>query len=105
MIGCPCSNCNNFIVRTSSNVRDHLFINGMLRNYYHWVHHGEIDECRDSDDDTDVEVGDINMEVHNDENETMDLLHDLCNATHVNEMGEGSHEAMMVLQIILVGCL
>ena len=93
-IRCPCANCNNCVKRSPSMVRDHLFIHGMLKNYCVWVHHGEDAECRDSETNVDVDVGEMNTELDDEMDETMNILHDWCNATHVNDMGDDNDEGL-----------
>ena len=89
---CPCSRCNNCVWRHYNQVQNHIFINGMLKNYTSWVHHGEVDERVDIHSNVDVGGEDMDLEMDDEFDNTIGMLHDMCNGTHVNVMGEDSDE-------------
>ena len=91
-IRCPCSRCNNCIWRHVNQVQDHIFIHGMCLNYTCWVHHGEVEEGINIDSNNDVECEDTHLEKDDDIDDTVSMLHDMFNGTHVNVMGEDSDE-------------
>ena len=80
---CPCLSCNNCVWRHYKQVKNHIFVNGMLKNYTSWVHHGEVDEGVDIHLNINVGGEDIDLEMDDDIDDTVDMLHDMCNGTHV----------------------
>ena len=60
----------------------------------HWIHHGEDDGSSDDATNIDHEESNINIQVEDELDETVGILHDLCNATTVNDMGDNSSEDM-----------
>ena len=56
------------------------------------MHHGEVKDGINIDSNTDVECEDTHLEKDDDIDDTVSMLHDMFNGTHVNVMGEDSHE-------------
>lgn len=93
----PCKRCKNIYLWEFDYVDDHLFENGFLPNYTHWMHHGEPphlnvnegDHCNDIEDDE----YDEDAELFDDSNFIHEIFEDLCapysmNPPHVMESDE-----------------
>ena len=80
-IQCPCNKCCNRYWHIDHVVMYHLVRHGIMESYKIWVHHGEsilqhqIDE---SEDDTDVEIGDNEDE----DDDFPELVEDYCRGTY-----------------------
>ncbi|KAL6624425.1 hypothetical protein ACP70R_031746 [Stipagrostis hirtigluma subsp. patula] len=87
---CPCRICKNNYFADRSSIMDHIMINGVLKDYKIWDHHGET--ISDSED-TDTEIED------HDDYGMREMLNDFGDAVNVN-MGSfegqtpGLHENM-----------
>ncbi|CAN1279803.1 hypothetical protein LINPERPRIM_LOCUS17173, partial [Linum perenne] len=63
---CPCKNCFNRHWMTRADVFEHLICDGFVRNYTHWVLHGESSfHASSSMPNEDHENGGINHDVEN----------------------------------------
>ncbi|WVZ62311.1 hypothetical protein U9M48_012073 [Paspalum notatum var. saurae] len=60
-ICCPCKNCKNLKVWTdSSDIRSHLIVDGFVKGYFVWIHHGEQEGPLDADERIGCDVDDNN---------------------------------------------
>ena len=60
-IRCPCQKCNNCIFKSLTEVKQDIFLNGILENYDRWIHHGEAFES-DNDDQCGISYNEGNFD-------------------------------------------
>ena len=77
----------------------------MLKNYTSWVHHGEVDEGVDIHSNIDVGGEDMDLEMDDEFDNTIGMLHDMCNGTHVKLWGKILMKILIVIQILLLSYL
>lgn len=90
----PCSKCKNVLYKNIDLVEDHLFENGIYRDYTQWVHHGEDIEMIINDDDDDNDEGMTNNDGDNVE-EVQEILEDIYAGTFIDtyvEESSNSHD-------------
>ncbi|KAF7133467.1 hypothetical protein RHSIM_Rhsim09G0074400 [Rhododendron simsii] len=77
-IRCPCKNCNNVYIRQPYEVKQHLFLHGILEDYSPWIHHGEPSQSRDQNEANELceedGRGDRDENPYNDVHEMLDEL-------------------------------
>ncbi|KAG5542961.1 hypothetical protein RHGRI_007193 [Rhododendron griersonianum] len=77
-IRCPCKNCNNVYIRQIYEVKQHLFLHGILEDYSPWIHHGEPSQSRDQNEANELceedGRGDRDENTYNDVHEMLDEL-------------------------------
>ncbi|WVZ51718.1 hypothetical protein U9M48_002833 [Paspalum notatum var. saurae] len=66
-ICCPCKNCKNIKVWTDpSDIRSHLIVDGFVKGYSVWIHHGEQEGPSDADvDDNNNTFFDADLDMLN----------------------------------------
>ncbi|PRQ38532.1 putative Transposase-associated domain-containing protein [Rosa chinensis] len=70
LIPCPCMDCNNFRKYSPDQVEDHLYANGMAKDYTKWTDHGE------NDDDFELEDDILESENEEDVDDVVEMLND-----------------------------
>jgi len=50
-VRCPCANYKFRLFHNRSTIHNHLIVQGILRNYNPWIHHGKYEDHIDSSDD------------------------------------------------------
>ncbi|KAG5559528.1 hypothetical protein RHGRI_009153 [Rhododendron griersonianum] len=77
-IRCPYKNCNNVYIRQIYEVKQHLFLHGILEDYSPWIHHGEPSQSRDQNEANELceedGRGDRDENTYNDVHEMLDEL-------------------------------
>ena len=91
-IRCPCCECLNVDIRTTDEVEDHLFLNGISLTYTRWIHHGEqsihglygsVSDHNNDEEDADEAMTE-NEEEDEDEDEMQEMLEDIYGRTFMD---------------------
>ncbi|KAK9116338.1 hypothetical protein Sjap_015285 [Stephania japonica] len=80
MIRCPCVRCNNTDYGSREIVRSHLKVNGIMKNYTFWYHHGERrcesdSESEELEEESDNEVEEMIQDFES-ESEELEVVGD-----------------------------
>lgn len=74
-IRCPCLNCNNSRFKSISQVEDHLYSYGMVKDYIKWTKHGE-EESDDEIENDDIIEKDDAEDDEEDVDDVVEMLHE-----------------------------
>ncbi|KAM3301389.1 hypothetical protein P3S67_015891 [Capsicum chacoense] len=87
-IRCPCRNCINVFFQTQEVVHDHLLLEGIMKSYVHWRHHGEQSQMRDNNE---AVFSEYENEAHDKDDGILTMLEEVSEELFVNYSEETSN--------------
>ncbi|KAH7862248.1 hypothetical protein Vadar_002030 [Vaccinium darrowii] len=103
-IRCPCRNCNNVCILQLSQVKQHLFLHGILEDYSPWIHHGEPSQLHVQNlGDESCQVDGRDDQDENPFNDVAEMLSDLHRGTFSNASAVEGANSNQPLPTVLEG--